>query len=82
MNVKELIEQLQQIDEPDRKVILSIDPEGNGFQEVEDIQTIAYHPKYEETKLEELTPELKKRGYTEDDLPQGEGWEKAVCLWP
>jgi hypothetical protein len=77
MTVKELIERLQKED-PNRIVVLSIDPEGNGYNELRDIATSAYSDG--EIGIEELTPELQKEGYREEDVM--EDGHKAVVLWP
>ena len=76
MTVKELIKKLQKED-PNRIVVLSIDEEGNGFKELADVQTASYQDG--ETGLEKLTPELKKQGYSEEDLLDG---TPAIVLWP
>lgn len=77
MTVKELIDLLQKED-PTRIVILSIDPEGNGYNELRDVGTSAYSEG--EIGLEELTPDLKEHGYSEEDVM--ENGQKAVVLWP
>lgn len=79
ITVKELIELLKKED-PDRVVIMSIDPEGNGFGYLHELATCAWDPENREVGLEELTPELKKAGYSEEDV--FEGGQKALCLWP
>lgn len=81
MKVKELIELLQKED-PERLVVMSKDGEGNGFEELDGIQACAYDTKYQETGLEDLTPELEEVGYTEEDVLTGNTIVKAVCLWP
>lgn len=77
MTVKELIERLQKED-PERIVVLSIDPEGNGYNELRAIETYTYSDG--EIGIEELTPDLEKAGYSEGDMI--EGGKKAVVLWP
>ena len=75
MKVKELIEKLQAVD-PDLLVVMSSDAEGNGFHPLEDALTGGYADG--EVGLLELTDELKKAGYSEEDV-RG---EPAMVLWP
>lgn len=77
MKVKDLIEELKKLDQ-ERIVVLAIDEEGNSFHELVDVATAMYSDG--DTGLEELTPELKKKGYTEEDV-MSDG-QKAVVLWP
>jgi len=79
MTVAQLIKRLQKED-PERIVILSSDSEGNSYSELyaDAIGTAAWNG--EEVGLEELTPELEKRGYTEEDLL--EGGKPALILSP
>jgi hypothetical protein len=81
MIVKELIKQLQQYD-PYDIVILATDEEGNSFAPLDDISDVVYVAKYKETHLRELTPELEDRGFTEEDLYNGEDGQLAIVLWP
>ena len=76
MTVRRLIEILKGVD-PERRVVLSIDPEGNGFAPLKDWSEEAY--RNGETGLEELTPSDKKKGYSEDDVLFG--GRKCVVLW-
>lgn len=83
MKVKELKKMLEEVDE-DRIVILQKDPEGNGYSPLAglDGENCSYQAEttwYGEVGLERLTPKLKKDGYTEEDVLEG---EKAVVLWP
>jgi len=82
MTVKELIEQLKEVDQ-DRIVVMSRDPEGNGFSPLSGVETCAYSEDngYGETGLEpdDLNDELREQGYTEEDISDG---QPAVCLWP
>ena len=77
MTVKQLIELLQK-ENPDRVVILSKDSEGNGFSELENVNS-NYNYNDGEIGLGTLTPELEKQGYTEEDILDG---QPAVVLWP
>lgn len=76
MNVKQLIKRLEKFD-PDMLVVMSTDSEGNGFDTLTSIETHSY--KDGEIGLLELTPELKERGYTNEDVLIG---KPAVVLWP
>jgi len=80
MTVKELIERLREIDQ-DRIVVMSMDPEGNGFFPLGDLETYAFTKEdgCGEIGIEELTDELREQGYTEEDIKEG---QPAVCLWP
>jgi hypothetical protein len=77
MNVKQLIKRIEKLD-PDMLVVMSTDSEGNGFDTLSSIETHSY--KDGEIGLLELTPELKERGYTDEDLLVG--GKPAVVLWP
>lgn len=82
MKVKELIEILQQED-PERLVILSKDAEGNNYSPLADCSTSAYEAECTWSGyigLEELTPELIKEGYTEEDVL--EDGKPCLVLWP
>ena len=76
MKASELITILQQ--HPDYDVILSQDSEGNGFGPLTEAQVSGYEAKNREVGLLELTPELKRQGYTEEDV-RG---KPAIILWP
>lgn len=82
MKVKELIEQLKECD-PDSIVIMSEDGEGNGFSPLSEIDDssnyLADSTWSGEVGLRELTPDLEVRGYSEEDILDG---EKCVVLWP
>jgi hypothetical protein len=80
MKVKELIQQLKQED-PERVVLVSRDEEGNGFLELRELGTSAgTNGGYEwEIGLEELTDELKKQGYSDEDVMDG---VPVLVLWP
>jgi hypothetical protein len=78
MKVKELIRELEELD-PDRIVILSTDPEGNGYSPLCSFFLAAYSKTNGEVGLEGLTPELKLQGYTRLDVVKG---KPAVVLVP
>ena len=81
MKVKELIEILSKCN-PDADVVLSRDEEGNGYGSLSDV-SLEYNWDGEynaEIGLKELTPDLIKGGYEEEDtMPDG---LDCVVLWP
>jgi len=83
MKVKELIKWLEAFNEPERRVILQKDAEGNGHSPLCEIGLSGY---VEESSysgyacIEELTPELIEDGFTEEDIE--EGHEKVLMLYP
>ena len=81
MTVKELIEQLQHED-PDRLVVMSRDGEGNGFSPLHSISPYAYQADDWPGKIgmEELTPEARQAGYSEDDIITN--GQRALVFWP
>jgi len=82
MTVAELIEALKGLD-PGREVVMSSDGEGNNHSPLDGFSTCGYLADTTwsgETGIEELTPELRAQGYSEDDML--EGAVPAVCLWP
>lgn len=75
MKVKELIEKLKQCD-PETVVIKSKDAEGNGYEEIDTVDTscnMVVDGYYIEVGLRELMD-----GYSEEDLLDG---EPVVILW-
>jgi hypothetical protein len=77
MKVKELIEKLKKFD-PEKLVILSKDSEGNYYDtlwEIDDGHT--YKDNY--IGYAKITPELKKQGYDEEDIMEG---EPCIVLYP
>lgn len=84
MKVKELKALLETLDD-EYRVVLSKDSEGNSFSPLCDHTIAVYVPEttwYGDIYLSELTPELRKQGYTEEDTYQGDDGEKAVVFWP
>ena len=82
MTVKELKELLSKLNDSD-VVILQKDSEGSGFSPLDGIWEGKYVAKttwYGEAYLRELTPELIKQGYSEEDVSK-EG-ANAVILVP
>jgi len=81
MTVKQLKEKLEKLNENDI-VIMSKDAEGNGFSPLSDLSEDSYEETttaYGEVGIRELTPELEKQGYSEEDLNNG---KPCVTLWP
>jgi hypothetical protein len=83
MKIKELIKYLQDFNEPERRVILQKDAEGNGYSPLYGCELSGYveensYSGY--TCLEELTPEDIAQGYTEEDVE--EDCEKVLVLYP
>jgi hypothetical protein len=78
MNKSELIKLLNDI-EGDPIIVLSRDAEGNGFNKLSDIELSSYDHSTREIGLIELTDDLRKEGYSEEDVLEG---ERAVVLWP
>ena len=77
MTVKELIALLQTCDQ-DRIVVISRDSEGNGYSELYCVESAMFCDG--EIGLEDLTAELEKLGYGEEDVME-EG-KRAVVLYP
>lgn len=80
MKVKDLIKLLSEQD-PESVVVMSRDPEGNGFRELYDLETNAkWHAKDKETSVRVLTPKLIRCGFSEEDLR--DGGVPAIVLYP
>lgn len=82
MTVKELKEILNNADDTDL-VILSRDGEGNSYSPLCDTQLCTYSEEESwegQLGLRELTPELIKEGYTEEDML--ENGTNAIVLYP
>jgi hypothetical protein len=84
MTVKELIERLQKED-PDRIVIMAKDGEGNSYSPLSDLGTAAYKPTSTwrgdaGLEPEDLTEEMIKKGYSEEDVIRD--GQKAIVLQP
>lgn len=78
MTVAQLIKKLQKFDQ-DRIVVMSSDPEGNGYSKLRDING-DYNYNDGEIGLEELTKEYEDAGYGEEDIM--EGGTPCVIFWP
>lgn len=79
MKAKHLIDILKK--DPEALVIMSSDSEGNSYSPVSGSWVGMYNEidGEGEVGLAELTEELKKQGYTDEDVMQG---EKAIILNP
>ena len=81
MRVKDLKKLLEKVDE-NRIIIMSKDGEGNGFSPLADLEESSYLADSTwsgEVGIEKLTPVLKKKGYSEEDVVYG---KPALVLWP
>lgn len=86
MKVRELLQQLMGQD-PEREVVMSSDSEGNSYSPLSSISTASYVPDSTwsgEVHLEELDDELRKQGYSEEDVrkPGEDGAVAALVLVP
>lgn len=81
MKVKELKEILSTANDNDL-VVLSADDEGNSFNTLYSVSEGIYVTETKEIRLSELTPELRKEGYSDGDVYHGNNGQKAVVLWP
>ena len=79
MTVQDLIDELEQMIDKSLLVVVSRDEEGNGYNELEVIET-GYRYEDGEIGLSSLTPELKKQGYTNEDIM--EDGSKCIVLYP
>lgn len=80
MNVKQLIERLSALD-GNALVVLARDEEGNGFAKLSDIgSNMKFDAQSDEAQLASLTDDLRKAGYTGEDVM--EGGVDAIVLWP
>lgn len=84
MTVKELRKLLDGID-GDRIVVVSRDEEGNGFNELHQVDAKSVFIRDDsEIYMErnELTDELRRNGYSEEDTRTAEDGELCIVLWP
>lgn len=82
MKVRELIELLQTVDS-EAEVLGASDSEGNSFSPLESVSIDMVYREYQreyEIGYSKLTSDLKKRGYSEEDLL--EGGKRCVVIWP
>lgn len=81
MTVKQLKNKLENLNDNDI-VVMSKDAEGNGFSPLADLSEGSYEADSTwsgEVGLRKLTPDLRKQGYSEEDLNNGV-W--CITLWP
>jgi len=76
MTVKELKDILFELDD-DLIIVLSRDPEGNGYAKAETHEEMVYRSG--EVGYSELTTTLRAEGYTDEDIISG---ARALVLWP
>lgn len=80
MIIKELIEQLKELD-PNLLVVVSSNGEWDDFGRPNNIYSNRKYIDRHTVLLAELTPELIEQGYTEEDITdEGEG-ERCIVLW-
>lgn len=73
MTVWELIEKLNKVEDQTRIVVISRDPEGNGFVPVSEFMELDNACFQDEhVFLQELTEELEDLGFNEEDVREGE----------
>lgn len=80
MKVEELIEELEKCD-PDEEVYLSIDPEGNHFRSVHEVDSNSAMDEHGDIYLRNLTDELEELGYSELDVAPDDA-ENVTVIWP
>lgn len=78
MIVSELITKLQKIDGA-RTVVLSMDPEGNKYNLLDDAWLVGAYSRRGEVGLEKLTDEDRQNGYIKEDVVEG---LPALILYP
>ena len=86
MTVREFIAVLSECD-PDYLVVMSKDGEGNSFLPLFEAagENNVYLPETTwsgEVHLHHLTPELKARGFADEDVCDDPAGVRAVVLWP
>ena len=83
MTVKELMEQLKDLDQ-DLPILIAEDPEGNGFHHFDSVSESAIDASdieaytIESIGIRKLTDELKKRGYSDEDVKD----TPCIVFWP
>lgn len=82
MTVAELILKMQKVD-PSRIVVLQEDSEGNGYKLLEGVDDNAVYEAINswsgEVKCQTLTTEMRKRGYSDEDVGTG---QPCLVLYP
>jgi len=77
MKVNELVKILEQLD-PETEVVLQGDAEGNSYMSLYSYWEGGFDEEAGEAGYLELTGQLKKQGYTEEDIIKG---KPAIMLW-
>ena len=77
MKTSELIKILEKLD-PDTEVVLQGDAEGNSYMSLYSYWFGGFDEKNHDAGYLKLTDELKKEGYTEEDIVEG---KPAIFLW-
>jgi hypothetical protein len=77
MKVSELMKVLEELD-PETEVVLQGDAEGNTFMSLYSYWQGGFNEEDGEAGYLELTGQLKKQGYTEEDIIKG---KPAIMLW-
>ena len=78
MKVKQLIKILEQAN-PEDLVVLSRDPEGNGYMKVDEVSINSYNYNEGEIGLRQLSEAQKEKGFTDEDVMEG---KSCVVVWP
>ena len=83
MRVRELIQQLMELDLDD-VVVLSRDAEGNGFEELSDVNgDMRFDRREGEIGHVRMTNALRAQGYSDEDVMEyTKGRVDCVVLWP
>jgi len=84
MKVKELKKLLENCNDEDM-VVLSLDGEGNSYSPLDGIEERIYVPETTylgSTYIKELTDELIKLGFSDEDLYHGKYGFDAIVLYP
>jgi hypothetical protein len=79
MKIKELVTQLKKLDQ-NLLVVMSVDPEGNGFYELGDVDGVNSAYSDGEVGLISLTSDMRKKGFRAEDCM--ESGTPCVVLWP
>ncbi len=81
IRVKHLIEALEELP-PNSIVVLSKDAEGNAYRLLESIDLAMYHPEEKEIGFAYISEEMRKEGYTDEDIAKPEdGYVSCIVLW-
>lgn len=85
MTVQDLKKELDKLDD-NMLVVISKDSEGNSYSPLSEVSgNSLYTPENNwlgEVSIKELTPELIKQGYTEEDCYKTDESKECIVLWP